>query len=149
MFLWRNKQNNPLIIIKYRHLFCWCLALKVLQLGHYVNDVAITHEGYLLKDFMLLCNRNCFLLCYYRLNKIGQVKLQKQLIAVAWKGPLEGLNAPTFELGKIQKWCWYRFVQIRRYWTEFGLVCVEFYGPVNNEVMSSRSVNSGTVPGQA
>ena len=24
-----------------------------------------------------------------------------------------------------------------------------FYGPVNNEVMSSRSVNSGTVPGQA
>ena len=29
-------------------------------------------------------------------------------------------------------------------------VCVlEFYGLVNNEVMSSRSVNSGTVPGQA
>ena len=28
-------------------------------------------------------------------------------------------------------------------------VCVGFYGPVNNEVMSSRSVNSGTVPGQA
>ena len=26
---------------------------------------------------------------------------------------------------------------------------LEFYGPVNNEVMSSRSVNSGTVPGQA
>ena len=25
----------------------------------------------------------------------------------------------------------------------------EFYGPVNNEVMSSRPVNSGTVPGQA
>ena len=24
-----------------------------------------------------------------------------------------------------------------------------FYGPFNNEVMSSRSVNSGTVPGQA
>ena len=24
-----------------------------------------------------------------------------------------------------------------------------FYGQVNNEVMSSRSVNSGTVPGQA
>ena len=24
-----------------------------------------------------------------------------------------------------------------------------FNGPVNNEVMSSRSVNSGTVPGQA
>ena len=24
-----------------------------------------------------------------------------------------------------------------------------FYCPVNNEVMSSRSVNSGTVPGQA
>ena len=32
------------------------------------------------------------------------------------------------------------------------LVCLfvlRFYGPVNNEVMSSRSVNSGTVPGQA
>ena len=29
-------------------------------------------------------------------------------------------------------------------------VCLfEFYGPINNEVMSSRSVNSGTVPGQA
>ena len=28
-------------------------------------------------------------------------------------------------------------------------VCLlEFYGPINNEVMSSRSVNSGTVPGQ-
>ena len=27
-------------------------------------------------------------------------------------------------------------------------VCVEFYGPVNNEVMSGRSFNSGTVPGQ-
>ena len=26
---------------------------------------------------------------------------------------------------------------------------LEFYDPVNNEVMSSRSVNSGTVPGQA
>ena len=26
---------------------------------------------------------------------------------------------------------------------------LEFYGPVNNEVMSSRSVNSGTAPGQA
>ena len=24
-----------------------------------------------------------------------------------------------------------------------------FYGPVNSEVMSSRSVNSGTVPGQS
>ena len=32
------------------------------------------------------------------------------------------------------------------------LVCLfvlEFYGPVNNEVMPSRSFNSGTVPGQA
>ena len=29
------------------------------------------------------------------------------------------------------------------------LFVLEFYGPVNNEVMSSRSVNSGTVPGQA
>ena len=28
------------------------------------------------------------------------------------------------------------------------LFMLEFYGPVNNEVMSSRSVNSGTVPGQ-
>ena len=26
---------------------------------------------------------------------------------------------------------------------------LEFYGPVNNEVMLSQSVNSGTVPGQA
>ena len=26
---------------------------------------------------------------------------------------------------------------------------LKFYGPVNNEVMSSWSVNSGTVPGQA
>ena len=31
----------------------------------------------------------------------------------------------------------------------FVLFVLEFYGPVNNEVMSSRSVNSGTVPGQA
>ena len=30
-----------------------------------------------------------------------------------------------------------------------GLFVLGFYGPVNNEVMSSRSVNSGTVPGQA
>ena len=29
------------------------------------------------------------------------------------------------------------------------LLVFEFYGPVNNEVMSSRSVNSGTVSGQA
>ena len=29
------------------------------------------------------------------------------------------------------------------------LFVLEFYGPVNNEVMSSQSVNSGTVPGQA
>ena len=29
------------------------------------------------------------------------------------------------------------------------VVVLEFYGPVNNEVISSRSVNSGTVPGQA
>ena len=40
------------------------------------------------------------------------------MIAVALKVPLEGLNAPAFELGKIQNWCWYRFVQIIRYWTE-------------------------------
>ena len=32
-----------------------------------------------------------------------------------------------------------------------GIICVvlEVYGPVNNEVMSSRSVNIGTFPGQA
>ena len=41
-----------------------------------------------------------------------------KLIAVTRKGTLEGVKAPAFELGKIQKWCWYRFVQIRRYWTE-------------------------------
>ena len=29
------------------------------------------------------------------------------------------------------------------------LFVLEFYGPVNNEVMSSRSFNSGTVPRQA
>ena len=29
------------------------------------------------------------------------------------------------------------------------LFVLGFYGPVNNEVMSSRSVKSGTVPGQA
>ena len=29
------------------------------------------------------------------------------------------------------------------------LFVLEFYGPVNNEVISSRSFNSGTVPGQA
>ena len=31
----------------------------------------------------------------------------------------------------------------------FCLFVLEFYGPVNNEVMSSQSVNGGTVPGQA
>ena len=31
----------------------------------------------------------------------------------------------------------------------FCLFVLGFYGPVNNEVMSSRSVNSGTVPGEA
>ena len=31
----------------------------------------------------------------------------------------------------------------------FCLFVLEFYGPVNNEDVSSRSVNSGTVPGQA
>ena len=30
-----------------------------------------------------------------------------------------------------------------------ALFILEFYRPVNNQVMSSRSVNSGTVPGQA
>ena len=29
------------------------------------------------------------------------------------------------------------------------LFVLALYGPVNNEVMSSRSVNSGAVPGQA
>ena len=29
------------------------------------------------------------------------------------------------------------------------LFVLGFYGPVNNEVMLSRSVNSGTLPGQA
>ena len=31
----------------------------------------------------------------------------------------------------------------------FCLLVLGFYGPVNNDVMSSRSVNKGTVPGQA
>ena len=30
----------------------------------------------------------------------------------------------------------------------FVLFALGFYGPVNNQVMSSQSVNSGTVPGQ-
>ena len=30
-----------------------------------------------------------------------------------------------------------------------NLFVLGFYGPVNNEVMSSLSVSSGTVPGQA
>ena len=30
----------------------------------------------------------------------------------------------------------------------YCLFVSEFYGPVNNEVMLSQSVNSGTVPGQ-
>ena len=32
---------------------------------------------------------------------------------------------------------------------DFCLFVLGFYGPVSNEVMSSRSVNSCTVPGQA
>ena len=32
---------------------------------------------------------------------------------------------------------------------EIFLFVLGFYGPVNNEVMSSRSVNSDTVPGKA
>ena len=32
---------------------------------------------------------------------------------------------------------------------DWSFVVLAFYGPVNNEVMPSRSVNSGTVPGQA
>ena len=31
----------------------------------------------------------------------------------------------------------------------YCLFVLEFYSPVNNEVISSRSVNSGTFPGQA
>ena len=37
----------------------------------------------------------------------------------------------------LRSFCWVLFV------------CVGVYDSVNNEVMSSRSVNSGTVPGQA
>ena len=40
----------------------------------------------------------------------------------------------------------------KAYLTDVFRICLfvfEFYGPVNNEVMSSRSVNNGTVPGQA
>ena len=32
---------------------------------------------------------------------------------------------------------------------DIKMFVLEFYGPVNNEVMSRWSVNSGTVPGQA
>ena len=34
-------------------------------------------------------------------------------------------------------------------WLQMILFVLGFYGPVNNEVMSSRSVKSGSVPGQA
>ena len=57
--------------------------------------------------------------------------------------------------GKAQSWLlaallyvllWLCSVTIK---TFVCLFVLEFYGPVNNEVMSSRSVNSGSVPGQA
>ena len=38
---------------------------------------------------------------------------------------------------------------MRTYGRVHDCICVGVYGPVNNKVMSSRSVNSGTVPGQA
>ena len=38
--------------------------------------------------------------------------------------------------------------QLKTPYTTEVLFVLGFYGPVNNEVMSSRSVNSGTVPGQ-
>ena len=40
-------------------------------------------------------------------------------------------------------------IMIMDFFVLFCLFVLEFYSPVNNEVMSSRSVNSGTVPGQA
>ena len=38
---------------------------------------------------------------------------------------------------------------LHSHFDDFVCLCWEFYDPVSNEVMSSRSVNSGTVPGLA
>ena len=39
--------------------------------------------------------------------------------------------------------------QYHEYQKQYSLFVLGLYGPVNNEVMSSWSVNSGPVPGQA
>ena len=46
---------------------------------------------------------------------------------------------------------WISFVQMGSFGVKkkYRLFALGFYGPVNNVVMSSRSVNSGTVHGQA
>ena len=53
---------------------------------------------------------------FIQMLKLCYIKMW--MTAVARKGPLQNLNAPVFELKEIQKWCWYRFVKNRRYWTE-------------------------------
>ena len=45
--------------------------------------------------------------------------------------------------------CWFCHVAAHVFHICFCLFVLGFYGPVNNKVMSSRSVNGGTVPGQA
>ena len=46
-----------------------------------------------------------------------------------------------------------RLARVLEFWIYkfffFCLFVLGFYGPVNNEVMLNRSVNSGTIPGQA
>ena len=53
------------------------------------------------------------------------------------------MAATIYTLGSPSVWC---LVDLCLFVCLFVL---GFYGPVNNEVMSSGSVNSGTVPGQA
>ena len=56
-------------------------------------------------------------------------------------------------IGRVSIICHVKVIFIERNNGDRSMItpgCVlEFYGPVKNEVMLSRSVNSGTVPGQA
>ena len=50
------------------------------------------------------------------------------------------------------EWCHFALIctllKVKSLRMRFCLFVLGFYVPVNNEVLSSRSVNSGTVPGQ-
>ena len=46
------------------------------------------------------------------------VLYNSDLIAIARKGPLEGLKSPIYKLGELEKWRRYRFVQDKRHCTE-------------------------------